>query len=44
MAAEASTIAETVEQIRASLRDYIEATYHISNPTLIEQRNAAIQA
>lgn len=32
------TIQETIRQLHASLRDYIEATYHISNPALIEQR------
>lgn len=32
------TIRETIEQLHSSLRDYIEATYHISSPALIEQR------
>ena len=32
------TILETTAQLHHSLRDYIEATYHISNPKLIEQR------
>jgi ATP-dependent helicase YprA (DUF1998 family)/Zn finger protein HypA/HybF involved in hydrogenase expression len=32
------TIKETIRQLHASLRDYIEATYHISSPPLIEQR------
>ena len=32
------TIKETIKQLRSSLRDYIEATYHISSPALIEQR------
>ena len=32
------TIQETIRQLHASLRDYIEATYHISTPALIEQR------
>ena len=32
------TIKETIRQLHGSLRDYIEATYHISAPALIEQR------
>lgn len=38
MAAEAHTIAETIDEIQAALRDYIEATYHVGHPTIIEQR------
>lgn len=32
------TIVETIEQMHSSLRDYIEATYHIGHPALIAQR------
>ena len=32
------TIRETIEQLHSALRDYIEATYHISSPELIDQR------
>src|SRR5438105_15620538 len=32
------TIQETIRQLHGSLRDYIEATYHISASSLIEQR------
>lgn len=32
------TIGETINQLHYSLRDYIEATYHISHPTLVAQR------
>jgi len=32
------TIGETINQLHLSLSEYIEATYHISNPQLIEQR------
>ena len=32
------TIQETIQQLHASLQDYIEATYHISAPSLIAQR------
>lgn len=38
MASEAPTIAETIDEIQAALRDYIEATYHVGHPTVIEQR------
>jgi ATP-dependent helicase YprA (DUF1998 family) len=32
------TIQTTIEQLHGSLSDYIEATYHISSPGLIQQR------
>lgn len=32
------TIGQTIQQLHFALRDYIEATYHISHPTLIAQR------
>lgn len=32
------TIGQTIEQMRTALRDYIEATYHISHPQIVEQR------
>lgn len=38
MATEAPTLAETINEIQAALRDYIEATYHVGHPTIIEQR------
>src|SRR6266540_1547498 len=34
----ATTIGDTIEQLRRALRDYIEATYHVSHPTLVRQR------
>lgn len=37
------TIGETVEQLHDALRDYIEATYHISAPSLVEQRRELLQ-
>ena len=37
------TIQETIRELHASLRDYIEATYHISDPILIEQRKALLE-
>jgi len=37
------TIGETIQQLHRSLRDYIEATYHISNPGLVSQRRALLE-
>jgi ATP-dependent helicase YprA (DUF1998 family) len=39
----AATIQETIDQLRRSLADYIEATYHISSPALIEQRKELLR-
>ena len=39
----ALTIGETVQQLQGSLRDYIEATYHVSDPTLVAQRQHILQ-
>ncbi len=36
------TIKETIEDLRDSLCDYIEATYHISAPSLVAQRKALL--
>jgi hypothetical protein len=38
----ALTIGETVQQLHRALRDYIEATYHVSHPTLVAQRSALL--
>ena len=38
MASDAPTIAETIDDIQAALREYIEATYHVGHPMIIEQR------
>ncbi|WGW13229.1 DUF1998 domain-containing protein [Saxibacter everestensis] len=38
MTARALTIAETIDEIRTALREYIEATYHVGHPSLIRQR------
>ena len=38
MRTEALTIGETISEIRCALKDYIEATYHISHPSLVKQR------
>ncbi|MBA4226228.1 MAG: DEAD/DEAH box helicase [Hyphomonas sp.] len=36
------TIHEAIEQLHGALKDYIEATYHISDPALIVQRAALL--
>ena len=36
------TIHETIDQLHDALAEYIEATYHISAPTLIKQRQALL--
>ncbi|MEC9363126.1 MAG: DEAD/DEAH box helicase [Pseudomonadota bacterium] len=38
----ALTIGETTQQLHRALRDYIEATYHVSHPTLVDQRGALL--
>jgi ATP-dependent helicase YprA (DUF1998 family) len=38
------TIGETTQQIHQALRDYIEATYHISHPTLVAQRRQLLES
>lgn len=42
MASEDTTIAETIDEIRAALREYIEATYHVGHPAVIERRRALL--
>ncbi|MBL8688960.1 MAG: DEAD/DEAH box helicase, partial [Rhodospirillaceae bacterium] len=37
------TIGETIKQLHTSLCDYIEATYHISDPSLIAQRRKLME-
>jgi len=36
------TIGETIQQLHQALRDYIEATYHVSHPILVAQRRALL--
>ena len=36
------TIQETIESLHSSLKDYIEATYHIGDAKLIAQRQALL--
>ena len=37
------TIQESIRQLHGSLRDYIEAAYHISSPQLIAQRKNLLE-
>jgi len=37
------TIGETTQQLHHALRDYIEATYHLSHPNLVAQRRALLE-
>ena len=37
------TIGQTIQQLHGALRDYIEATYHLSHPTLVAQRRELLQ-
>ena len=37
------TIGETAQQLHNALRDYLEATYHVSHPTLVDQRRQILQ-
>ncbi|HEY1559255.1 MAG TPA: DEAD/DEAH box helicase, partial [Caulobacteraceae bacterium] len=37
------TLQETIQQLHASLQDYIEATYHVSAPSLIAQRQELLR-
>src|SRR4051812_34034234 len=39
----ALTIGQTIQQLHRSLRDYIEATYHVSNPALVDQRRQLLE-
>ncbi len=36
------TIAQTADEIRNALREYIEATYHVGHPSLIRQRQVLL--
>ena len=37
------TIGETIQQLHRALQDYIEATYHVSHPTLVAQRRKLLK-
>ena len=37
------TIIETIQQMQRALQDYIEATYHISDPILVQQRQEILR-
>jgi hypothetical protein len=38
----ALTVDETMAELHAALRDYIEATYHVSHPALVAERRALL--
>lgn len=37
------TVGETISQLHQALLEYIEATYHISHPSLVDQRKTLLQ-
>lgn len=39
----ARTIQETIDRLHSSLKEYIEATYHIGDPSLIKQRRTLLE-
>ena len=39
----ARTIQETIDHLHSSLKEYIEATYHIGDPALIDQRRLLLE-
>ena len=39
----ARTIQETIDHLHSSLKEYIEATYHIGDPALIDQRRTLLE-
>ena len=36
------TITETIAELQRALSDYIEATYHISDPAMVRQRQTLL--
>jgi ATP-dependent helicase YprA (DUF1998 family) len=43
MAKDSRTVGDSVTEIRRTLQDYIEATYHIGDPSLVEQRRRLLE-
>lgn len=43
MSGRSLTISETITEIRRALQDYIEATYHIGDPSLVAQRRVLLE-
>src|SRR5690348_1319759 len=39
----AETINQTIDELKESLREYIESTYHVSEPKLVEQRRILLE-
>lgn len=42
LATSAATVTETVHELHRALQEYIEATYHIRHPALVEERRALL--
>ena len=38
-----ATIQQTIDELRRSLTEYLEATYHIGHPRIIQQRRELLQ-
>lgn len=43
MAGDGRTVGDGISEIRRTLQDYIEATYHIGDPSLVEQRRRLLE-
>jgi Lhr-like helicase len=43
MAGDGRTVGDSISEIRKTLQDYIEATYHIADPSLVEQRRCLLE-
>jgi ATP-dependent helicase YprA (DUF1998 family) len=43
MASDSRTVGDSVAEIGGALQDYIEATYHIGDPSLVEQRRRLLE-
>jgi len=43
MSGDARTVGDSITEIRRTLQDYIEATYHIGGPSLVEQRRRLLE-
>ena len=39
----ATTIQQTIDELRQTLTEYLEATYHIGHPTMVAQRNRLLK-
>lgn len=39
----ATTIQQTIDELRQTLTEYLEATYHIGHPAMVAQRNRLLK-